>query len=155
LGELQDCHFAAGPGHSYHFRQAAIRICHITQTKGDSGDLKFPIGERKLLSVGFQKADALVGPAPTRFLSGSNQHGMAKVRTDDGHAPARGSIVSQGQVPGAGAQIQNRRHTLRRHQPSRPPAPIAIHIQAQQMIEQIIPRRNVAEHSPDASFCFI
>ena len=35
------------------------------------------------------------------------------------------------------------------------PAPVAVDVQAQEVIEQVVARRDVAEHPPDARFLFV
>src|SRR5437660_894704 len=80
---------------------------------------------------------------------------MTEIRTDDRDFPRGRTIISKSQVPRTGAQIQNRRVAVRWNQAGRSPAPILVDIHAQQVVEQVITRRNVAEHSPNACLTLV
>src|SRR5437879_1039256 len=79
------------------------------------------------------------------FLARSNQHLMTEVGADDRDPVPGGTIVGESQVTGACADIEDRRGADRRHQLCRPPAPVVIDVQAEQMVEQIVTRRNVGK----------
>ena len=69
--------------------------------------------------------------------------------------PFVAQVIRQGQVAGAGTQVENGSRAHRWDHSGRPPAPVVIDVKAQQMIEQIVARRDVIEHPADAFFSFV
>src|SRR5262249_45421108 len=105
--------------------------------------------------VRLQKADAITGVVAVCLCHCPHEHFMAEIRADDGHAAAGSSMVSQRQVACAGTKIKNWGFAGRWDEPGCPPAPVLIDVQAQQMIEQIVARRNLTEHPSDAALTLV
>ena len=63
----------------------------------------------------------------------------------------RGAVVGQGQVGRPGAAIEDRNPRLGRHRPGREGSPGSIDVQAEQVVEQIVPPRDRGEHPPHAA----
>jgi hypothetical protein len=82
-----------------------------------------------------------------------HQHLMAEIGTD--HRHFRCPFVGKGQITGAGTQIENRRRTLRRYHSDRAGPPALIDIQAEQVIQKVVPWSDLAEHAADALIAFI
>ena len=64
-------------------------------------------------------------------------------------------IVSQGKVASAGAKIEYGHGAGRWHQTCRLPAPVLVHVETEQVVEEIVARRNGSEHSAYAGLPFI
>ena len=61
-------------------------------------------------------------------------------------------IVGQSQIARSRAHIENGQRADRRRQPGSLPAPVAVDIQAQQVIEEVVAWRDVTEHAANARF---
>src|SRR4029077_20960585 len=69
--------------------------------------------------------------------------------------PAICFVVGQRQVTGAGTHVKDRRRPSRRRQARGPPAPVVVDVAAEKMVEQIVTRRDVAEHRPNARLTLV
>ena len=107
-GEFQHGHASAGAANAGHLPQPAVRIAHVPQPKGDANDLELVVGEGQLLGVGFEPGDLLFGPGAAALLLGQREHGLAEIGAHDLGLAAAGLPVGQGQVAGAGADIEDR-----------------------------------------------
>ncbi len=74
-----------------------------------------------------------------------------------GTAPPRGAVVGEREVAGAGAEVEDRAALGRagRDEPRGPRAPALVDVQAQQVVEEVVPRRDLAEHPADADFALV
>src|SRR5207253_1813947 len=81
--------------------------------------------------------------------------GQAEVAADDRHLAAGGAVVGQGQVAGAGADVEDGGVALRRHEARGAPAPVAVNVKAEQVVEQVVARGDVAEHAADAGLTLV
>src|SRR5207302_5429561 len=103
---------------------------------------------------GLDEPNLLSGSRRFDLPGSPHQHFVAEVGSDDGHRPPDGTVVSEGEVSGAGAEIENR--TIlgrpRRHEPGRSAPPSLVDVQAQKMIQEVVGRRDLAEHPADADF---
>ena len=95
-------------------------------------------------------------PGVRGLLHGPHQHLVAEVGPDDRHAPVGGAVVGEGEVAGAGAQVEDRAvGRAGRDQPRRPAPPALVDVQAQQVVQEVVPRRDLAEHPADAGFALV
>ena len=155
LRELQDRDTAARLRHAHHLGDAAVGV----------GDVAKAERHRRGSEKTGRPGTATAGRRPRE--SGSDPRGRASSAgpapasagrssaPDDRHLAASGAIVRQGQVAGAGAEIEDRLEALGRHELHGPPAPVAIDVQAQDVIEQVVHRRNRAEHGADPLFALV
>ena len=61
-----------------------------------------------MLRVGLDVADSAVSASAGGLTHGAFEHRMAEVCSDNGHSPQGRPIVCEGQVAGAGAEIEDR-----------------------------------------------
>src|SRR5689334_10554406 len=80
---------------------------------------------------------------------------MAEISANDRDSPAAGCEILQRQIARAGANVQNWPISFGRYEPCCSPAPPAIDVQTEQMVEQIVARRDIAEHATDARFALV
>src|SRR5437016_5248307 len=80
---------------------------------------------------------------------------MAEIGADDGNSASSGPVVSEGQIAGAGTQIEDRSVARVRYNPRGPPPPIAIDVETKQVIQKIITRRDVAEHRANSRLALV
>ena len=113
------------------------------------------IRKRQPLGIGLDKTQATRGARPFGLGGSPDQHFMAKIGTHHRHPTIGRPVIGQRQVAGAGADVEDGSRPLRRDQPGSPPAPVTIDIEAQQVIEQIVARRDVVEHAPDTRLALV
>ena len=139
LREFEDRHPAARPGHAHHLGDAAVGVGHVAQAERHRR--RSENDRRETAAAGRRPRDSGCGPAaPARrrlaAWRGPASHGRNRRRRS---APAAGrAVVGQGQVAGAGAEVEDGAVAVGRHQPRRPPAPVAIDVQAEQVVEQVV-----------------
>jgi len=160
LGEFQDGHAAARLRHAHHLGQAAIRIGDVAESERHGRQLKGIVGEGQALGVGFDVADTSGGAAAPGLGTGRKQHRQTEIGADDRHPPLRRPVISEREIAGAGANIENGgryadSRNMRRRQLRCSPTPVAVDVQTKQVIKQIVAVRDVAEHRADAYFALV
>src|SRR5439155_1621252 len=88
------------------------------------------------------------------FQPGADKHGVRKIRAED--AGFAGVSESQSEIAGSATQIQN--HSIgafkdRSKALRSPSAPQPIQLERQQMVQQIVTRRDLREHVAYFSLC--
>jgi hypothetical protein len=109
-----------------------------------------------LLRIGLDESDTRRCADPGNLPRAADEHLAAEVRGDDGHR-ARGPVVRQGEVAGAGAEVENgaRGGGAGGNEPGGAGAPALVDIEAQEVIEEVVRGRDLAEHAADASFALV
>ena len=82
---------------------------------------------------------------------------MTEVSAEDRHGAAGGAVVGQCEVAGAGAEVEDRPPLgwARRDELRGPGPPALVDVEAEQVVEEVVPRRDLAEHPLDAHFAFV
>ena len=138
---------AARRSDARHLGQAAIGVGHVAQAERHAHDLKRIARHRQRLGIGLDECDPRVGarlapPSAGRspaFRGRNRRPRSASCRRPRGRTPApsrpcRCTHRESAAVPRGGTQ------------PHRPPPPIVIDAQRQQVIQKIVPPGNLAEH---------
>ena len=109
----------------------------------------------KRLRVRFHEPDAASGPRS--FLHRAHEHLVAEVGPDDGNAPLGRTIVGQSEVAGAGTQVEDRAgfSRVRWNEPRGFRSPAPVDIQAQRVVEEVVPRRDLSEHPANADLALV
>ena len=113
------------------------------------------VGKGQSLRIGLKKANAVRRPTAARLVAGRQQHRQAEVGADDLQTTLSRPVVGQGQVAGPGANVENWAVGRRRRQARSTPAPVTVDIETEQVVEQIVARRDVAEHRANARFALV
>src|SRR5258708_8241198 len=84
-GKLKDGHPPPGLRDAHHLGDSSIRVGHVAEAESHCCYLKPIVGKRQLLSIGFDKSDAVEGLPFCRLLDRREQHFMTEVRPHDRH----------------------------------------------------------------------
>ena len=114
-----------------------------------------PSGKGKCKVSASSRVICCSAPARRHFFAADGQHRLAEVGADDRRLPLGSPPIGQGQIGRAGANIEDRRIALRRHELYGFPPPRAIDAQRQQPVEQIVPPGDFAEHLLHAGGGFV
>src|SRR5262249_42092104 len=87
--------------------------------------------------------------------NGSSKHLWTEIGADNARSPLCGPIVGESQIPCACTEVEDRPIPSRRDQFGRPPAPVSVNIETEDVIEQIVARRNGPEHAANANLTFV
>ena len=87
-------------------------------------------------------------PAFRTLRSGQLEHLAAEVGPDDRRSTLGQRVIGQRQVGRARAAVEHGNSRLGRHDPGRERPPGSIDVQAQQVVEQIVPLGDRGEHRP-------
>src|SRR5262249_24838715 len=130
-------------------------VRHVAQPESYASNLKMVRRKRQLLGVGLDEADAAGRAAAVRLGNGAHQHFAAKIGPDDARAPTPGAIVSQSQVDRTSAKVVDWRGSEWPNQARRSPAPVFIDVEAQEMVQQVVPGRHLTEHPANARLALV
>jgi len=143
-GELEDDEASSGLEHTVNLAQTGIQVGEVADSKGDYGSSRGIVSQGQIQCIGDHRRDGLSLAFP---ITGT-EHGLGEIGCDHLTAEAGGGGKLDSDVEGASAEVHVT--TLR---PSGPvqfgnclPTPATIDVRAQQMIEQIVAGRDLAEH---------
>jgi hypothetical protein len=154
-GELENRHAATWTANADHFPQSDIRVRDISQTEGDGDNLELIVVERQSLRIGLLKSEVAVNSGSLFFLFTDRQHLLTEIRSNDADFPFRATIVGQCQIASPGADIQDGAIPGGGNNAHRPPTPVAIHVQRQQMIHQVVAWSDLSEHLLNSLIAFV
>ena len=138
------------------FAEAGFVVGEIAEAESGGDEIEAVIAEGEAESVGFEKRKdawrSIRGAARLRctFFLSANEHGMRKIRAEDAGLPFPSE--GKGQVTSAAAQIEHIGAgplKNRAKEAGRAFAPQAIELKREEMIQQIIARRDFREHFAD------
>src|SRR6266513_1667008 len=138
-------HDEAGPGpeHAVRLPEARVEIRQVSDPEGHHGTVEPGVGERERERIGADRTGACSLALPPR------QHGDHEVRADDGPAESAGARERRREIERAGAEIEIGAvgSPLPREPSHRGAAPGTVHVEAQQMVQQVVARRDRGEHA--------
>src|SRR5262245_57834473 len=102
----------------------------VAKAKVSRRDLEVAIREWQPLGIRLEITDTIGSLPSGSLLTGKHEHFVTEVSPDDRHAAASCPVESQRQVARPCAEVEDRRVTVRRNQPGRPPPPIMSSVQA-------------------------
>src|SRR5207247_692030 len=142
-GELEDHEAGAGPEHAVRFPEDGVQIRKVPHPEGHHGTVEPGVDEREGERVG---AD---GSGAWRFVLPPRQHGEHEVRAEHGPAEPGRAGERRREIERAGAEIEIGAvgSQLPREPSHRGAAPGAVHIEAQEMVQQVVARRDRGEHA--------
>ena len=146
--ELQDRDLAARPGDADHLVDAADRVAHVSQAERHAHHAEGVAGHGQALGVALHERDPPERPGLLDLGMAQDEHLAAEVGSDDRRTTPAGAVVRQGQVGRAGAAIEHGHARLGRDDPGREGPPRTIDVQAEQVVEEIVPSRDRGEHPP-------
>ncbi len=124
------------------------RVADIPQAERHADDAEGVVGRRQVPGVAFHEGDPPGGARLANLQATDLEHLAAEVGADDRRSTLAGAVVGQGQVGRPGAAIEDRNPRLGRHHSRREGPPGSIDVQAQQVVEQIVPSGDRGEHPP-------
>jgi hypothetical protein len=143
--ELQDHEPRAGLEHPRRFFQPGVEIGQIAHPESDRGAVEDGSSEGKREGVG------IAGRRAIGLAAAQQQHGLHEVGGEDPSPEIRPVAQLGGQVHRPRTEVEI--GPFRRPFPAKPvhrkPPPAAVEVEAENMIEQVVPRRDGREYPPD------
>ncbi len=142
-GEFEHHEAGAGPEHAVRLPEAGVQIRQVSDPEGHHGTVEPGVDERERERVG---AD---GTGAWRLALPPRQHGEHEVRAEHGPAEPGRAGERRREIERAGAEIEiGAVGSLLPREPSHcGAAPGAVHIEAQEMVQQVVARRDRGEHA--------
>jgi len=147
MREFENGQHASRLEHAVKFAKSSAVIRQIAKTERNGNGIERIIRKRQFQRVGFyelRRTAACGGLFVCR-----NQHGMAKICAYDLRCAAVRQVKQH--VSGSTAEIEYAGVLAFEHCPQAIPqrlAPAAVNVKRQQMVQQVVTRRNLGEHAP-------
>jgi hypothetical protein len=147
--ELEDHEAAPRGEHAEDLRQAGPQVGQVAHAEADRDGIERAIREGEPESVPFDR-HAPVGQAlPVELLPGDGEHGPGEIAADDEGGGFRLRGESHAQIPGAPAQVQDAQPGVDTRLAGRLAAPAGVEVEAQNVIQEVVPAGNAGEHRFD------
>lgn len=129
------------------FAEPAVQVAQVPRPESDGGAGKGAGREGQALGVSAHRQDR----PSSRLGQAASQHGKRKVGAHHLASEAPLPRQFQRQVEGAGAGVQEQAvgRSLPTQRAHRPAAPPAVDVEAEQVVEQVVPGRDLAEQRPN------
>ena len=141
--ELQHHESRPRPQYAVRLAQSLVQVGQVADAEADGGAVERRVGERQLQGVGRD------GRGARRLAAAAGEHRDDEVRPDDAPPKAGGAGERGGQVQRAGAEVEV--DAVRARLPAEPrdsgAAPGAVHVQAQQVVQEVVARRDGGEQA--------
>ncbi len=155
LGKFEDRDSSAWLQHARYFAQAALVVGEISKSEGRGYKVKTRIGKWHIQRVAIDEFGRMrIG---SRFFPGAFHHGVCKIAAQDRHSVRCGvadhvyalDLEGECQVARAAAEIKNASVGASKDASEFfrcQPAPSVVHREGEEVIEEVVSRRNGAEH---------
>src|SRR5437773_2752827 len=141
--ELQHDESRPRPQYAVRLAQSLVQVGQVADAEADGGAVEQRVGERQLQSVGRD------GRGARGLAAAAGEHRDDEVRSDDAPPKAGGAGQRSGQVQRAGAEVEVDAVGARLPAEARDgrAAPGAVHVEAQQVVEEVVARRDGGEQA--------
>ncbi len=152
LVEVQNSTLAAGPQHAENLSQARIVIRKVTEAESRCNQIKTPVSKWQAQRIALDPCEVVIRGG---FGIRTKQHGMGKISAGDPRKPCL-FAESESHVSRTAAKIEGGRPGPAKNRTkcaggSAPPE--FIDIRRQEVIQQVIPRRDRCKHLADGARC--
>jgi hypothetical protein len=144
LSELENCQAPAGPEDARQLGERCAGVDHVSNAEADGRGIAGPVGERDLGAVPSDEPHRRE-PVRRHLQRCQSQHLTGKVDADHRGGGLRAQR-RHGKITGPGAEVQDARPGLEPELRDRPGPPPRIQAGAEDVIEEVVARRDRVEH---------
>ena len=154
--ELENREASAGPQHTRHFRARHLRALHVANPEGDRHRVGAAVAQPAAASRRRGPAQCAVSPAAARtFRRPSASIAPAKSTPTTRAAPVARSARLERDIGRSRADVDKVSRPVSSQRVDRPLPPALVDPGAEQVIEQVVARRDRIEHAGDAIRRFV